>query len=225
MAQFAGSSNTPAAPGAAQPTTPVLHQVSEPKCKVCKYPHRREIDMMLATGWSQADVRKHWNQVEGFEMFSHANISVHSRKHMTTKDAAVRRIMEQRARQEGLDVDAVEGFITTKRAVLDLVIASGIQGLHAGITMTEPREIIAAVAMLDKMEAEWKETAIDEMLKEFRAFSDAVKAVVSEEMYAAIFAKYEATIGTETNSLRQGLPLVAGELDEAELAEFTEVDE
>lgn len=34
----------------------------EPRCKVCRSPHRREIEVMLATGWPQGRVRRHWNE-------------------------------------------------------------------------------------------------------------------------------------------------------------------
>lgn len=198
--------------------------VVEPKCKVCNSPHRREIDMMLATGWSQAAVRRHVNNMMGEEFFSHVNISVHARKHLTTQDAAVRKIIETRARQEGIDIEGVTDYIVTKTAVLDLIIQSGIQGLNRGHTITEPREMIAAIQTLDKMEAEWKESAIDEMLREFRAFSDAVKSVVPPEQFAEIYAKFEETIDGQDHVLRK-MPLADIEVKEIEEAQYEEVSE
>lgn len=182
--------------------------------------------MMLATGWSQANVRRHWNNNLGEEAFSAMNISIHARNHLTTKDAAVRRIMETRAKQEGIDVDGVHDYIVTKTAVLDLIIQSGIQGLHLGHTLTEPREMIAAIQLLDKMESEWKESAIDEMLREFRAFSDAVKEVVPPEQFAEIYDKFEATLDGSDHALKK-LPLADIEvlaIEEGEDAEFKEAD-
>ena len=204
-------------PGASQdqnlPAPLPIYEVSEGKCKVCQSPHRREIDMMLATGWSQTSVMKHWNQILGEDYFKPNNISNHARKHLTSKDAAVRRIMEERVRQQGIDIESIEGFITTKAAVLDTIIQTGLQNLHQGHTVAEAREVLQAVQLLDKMEAEWKETAIDELMTEFRAFSEAVKEIVPEEMAERIFDLFEAKLDKRAAPVLKPLPPPAEDAD------------
>jgi hypothetical protein len=58
----------------------------EPRYKVCPSPHRREIEIMLATGWPQAWVRRHWNEFIGADHFTANNISVHSRHYLNLSD-------------------------------------------------------------------------------------------------------------------------------------------
>lgn len=205
-------------------------EITEGKCKVCKSPHRREIDSLLATGWSQVAVRSHFNVLFETESdkFTAANMSNHARKHMSSRDAAVRRIMEERAKQIGVDIDNAENFIVTRAAVLDTIIQSGMGSLYRGETVAETREVIAAIQMLDKMEAEWKETAIDEMLSEFRAFAAAVKDVVGENMYDQIYAAFESKMDSKTPGVLTPIPtdvleLMAGEVEEED-EEIGEID-
>lgn len=207
-----GNKNPAATPGtgAANLPAPLQHfEIVQGKCKVCNFPHRREIDMLLATGWSQTAVRNHWNQVieNDADKFTPNNMSIHARNHLSSKDAAIRRIIEARARAVGVDVDAVENHITTKAGVLDTIIQSGLTSLHKGETVAETREVIAAIQMLDKMEAEWKETAVDEMMRDFRAFTEAVKEVVGEDLYATIYETFERKLDSDTaRLLRPQLP-------------------
>lgn len=169
-------------------------EIKEPKCKVCNCPWRREIDMNLAMGWSQAAVMRHYNQLveEPSEEFTRQNISNHAKKHLSSRDAAVRRIYEERAKQIGFDIDEAENFIITKSAVLDTIVHQGLLSLRAGESVAEPREIIAALGMLDKLESEFRDQAVDEVMTEFRMFTEAVKLVVGEEQYEAIYNAFEA---------------------------------
>lgn len=191
-------------------------EIVEPKCKVCSSPHRREIDMMLATGWSNVAVMNHFNQIAGEGFFNKHNIGRHKSRHLSTRDAAVRRIIEERARQFGVDVDNVEGFIVTKAAVLDTIIQSGMEGIHRGDTFVEPKDVLTAVQQLDKFESEWKETAIDEIMSEFKAFTEAVKEIVGEEQYEAIFTAFERRLESRNSAVLKPLqiPEVTGEVTE-----------
>lgn len=226
MAKFETNKKPPQRPGRGGghdddnlPAPLPVFEINEPRCKVCQSPHRREIDMMLATGWSQTSVMNHWNQILGEGFFKPNNISVHNRKHLTTKDAAIRRIVESRARQIGVDIDTVEGFISTKAAVLDTLIHTGMQSLHLGHTVVEAREVLQAVQLLDKMEAEWKETAIDELMNEFRLFMESVKEAVGEDLYANIYDIFESKLD------RRDIPVLQPVLPPSDLSADVVVDE
>lgn len=237
MAQFNQNNSKktqPPRPGTGASNLPVpvgYFEISEGKCKICQSAHRREIDMMLATGWSQASARRHWNQVleptHGSDYFTHANFSNHARKHLTTKDAAVRRIYEERARQMGMDIDKVEGFIVTRQAVLDTIIHSGLEALHLGHTVAESRDVLQAVQLLEKLESEHKEQAIDELLRDFKAFMEAVKEVVGEDMYETIYERFEGKLDNSNPHLVSPLPadVIIGRAEEViEDAELEDED-
>jgi hypothetical protein len=186
--------NTPSkalAPRKGTPPPIPYSEVKASRCKVCQSPYRREIDMLLVSGWHQTDVARHFNQVMGEEFFSKMNISRHARLHLDARDAAVRRIIEKRARQELGDIDAIEGSIVTKSAVLETVIQRALEQLNAGVMELKGQDIISAIEKLEKLESEFKDTAIDEMMQEFKAFAKFVQEEVGEERFKEIFAKFE----------------------------------
>lgn len=147
--------------------------------------------MMLTSGWSQTDIKNHFNELIGEEHFSNVNISRHKRNHLSVQDAAVRRIIEARARQFGMDVDTAEGMIMTKAGAVDTIIHRGLEAINTGAVEFRAGEVLQAIQLLDKMEAEWKDTAIDEIMAEFKAFTTAVKEFVGEAQYETIFNRFE----------------------------------
>jgi hypothetical protein len=218
MAEFGGD-NLPAKRGGGgkkgrnipDAAVPFVHELVEPRCKVCKSPYRREVDQLLATGWSQAMVIDHFNEMieEPSLKFNAQNMSVHKRKHLTSRDSAVRRIMEARALQLKIDTDEAEGHIVTKMGVLDTIIYSGLQGLHRGDSIAEPKDIIAAISAQEKMEAEWRETALDEVMTDFQFFMEAVKEVVGEDLYTDIYDRFDQKIKAKTDKTIKPLPPAA----------------
>ena len=172
--------------------------ITEPRCKVCQYPHRREIDMMLATGWSQASVRRYWNAIENpdddGEFFSTNSLSRHARNHLDIRDAAITKIVAERARQEGIDVAVVEGFLLTKAGVAETIVAEGIRSLHDGHTTAEVRDVLAAVKLIKELEENRLAVAEEEMIKEIKAFTTAVKKNVPEDLWDLILADFEAEL-------------------------------
>src|SRR4051794_25286367 len=84
---------------------PPVYEHNEPRCKVCQCPFRREIDSALASGWSQASIVRHFNVALGDDYLNRANLSRHKARHLSSRDAAVRNIIEERARAYGIDVE------------------------------------------------------------------------------------------------------------------------
>jgi len=173
-----------------QPTIPYT-EIKQTRCKVCNSPYRREIDMCLVTGWSQTSVMRHFNQVIGDDHFNKMNISRHAKYHLDAKDAAVRRIIETRAQQFLSDVDEIEGSILTRASALDIIIQRGIEGVQQGTVELKAQDVVTAIDRLDKLEADYKDTAIDEMLIEFKTFVEMTKEVLGEEAFLALWDKYE----------------------------------
>lgn len=170
---------------------PIPKEITHSRCKACQSPYRREIDMLLVSGWSQVDVAKHFNQIMGEEHFSKMNISRHARFHLDARDAAVRRIMETRARQMLGEIDDIEGMITTKMGAVEVLVQRAMEQMNAGVMELKGGDLLDAIKLLDEMESEWKDTAIDELTNEFKAFAAIVKDEVGEERFREIFAKWE----------------------------------
>lgn len=208
------SSNTPAAPG--------VPEITHTRCKVCNSTYRRQIDMCLVSGWSQTEVAKHFNQIMGEEHFNKMNISRHSRFHLDARDAAVRRIIEKRAAQQLGDIDEIEGMITTKMGAVEVIVQRGLEQVNAGVMELKGGDVLDAIKLLDTMESEWKETALDELTNEFKAFAAIVKEEVGEDRFKEIFARWEGQM--EHKEQKALMPLDAENADEI-VGEATEEDD
>lgn len=147
-------------------------------------------------------ILRHFNAVLDEEYFTPDNLSRHKNRHLSSRDAAVRNIIEERARQLSMDTNSIEGFILTRTATLDMIIAQGLESLRAGLTSSEPKDMLAAIQMLEKMEQDFASVAVEEMTLQYKAFADAVQDVVTPEQGAAIFERTkellsERQIGTK----------------------------
>ncbi|MEM3097557.1 MAG: hypothetical protein QXU32_02410 [Nitrososphaerales archaeon] len=152
--------------------------------------------MMLATGWSQRAVMRHWNAIIEAETgqsnyFNHTNVWIHANRHLSVRDAAIKNILEERARLDGIDIKSVEGFIRTKAGTAEAIISSGLESLYAGQTIVEPKIILDAIRVLMELEEKRASLVEEEMLREIKAFMAAVKRVVPEDMWSKIYEEFE----------------------------------
>ncbi len=153
--------------------------------------------MMLSLGWSQSMVIQHWNDYMGEDYFKKDSMSNHSRKHLSARDSGVRQIYEERARQEGMDLEATKGFILTKAATAEAIILAGLESMQRGDTMVEPKDILKAIEVVKALERDQAVVAQDEMKKQTRAFMTAVKKNVPETLWKQIYDDYEIELGTK----------------------------
>ena len=105
---------------------------------------------------------------------------------MTVYDSAVVSILEESARQAGMDVDIVKGMITTREGVAAAATQAGFDAIMKGQTVVEPRDVLGFLALLDKMEKERASVTVAEIEREFRAFLSAVKEIVPEDQWESI---------------------------------------
>jgi len=174
--------------------------VVAPLCKVCNHPNRREIDMMLALGWSQRECTRYWNdlieaETGDVDFFSKSGMGTHAQKHLSVKDAAIVRIIEERARLEGMDVEAVRGFILTKQAVAEAIVHRGLELMQRDDAVVEPKDVLAALDLLMRLEEKRSVVAEETMLREIRAFMNAVRRNVDESLLEQIYADYRIELG------------------------------
>ena len=169
--------------------------INEPRCKVCASPHREEIDLMLAGGRKQSEVRKHWNQVIGEGHFTANNISVHARKHLSARDDISRRLSANGASRTDIASRAADMDQPGIRAATEAIIHGGLQALHAGLTVAEPRDVLAASRVLTTMDIEDVSETIKGMERDMKAFMQAVKDCIPKEDWERIFLKYEELLG------------------------------
>jgi hypothetical protein len=168
---------------------------SQSRCKVCASPHSSEIDLMLASGRKQADVRKHWNQVLGKEHFTANNISIHTRKHLAVHDQIARRLGPISATRRATAPQAADGDRPKVRAATEAIVRGGLQAMDAGLTVPEPRDVLAAAKVLATMDAEDAAEQIAGMEREMNLYLKAVREIVPEEYWDPVYLRWHELLG------------------------------
>ena len=207
---------------------PSRFEIVVANCKICNLPHsvRASIDMLVTTGWTQTAVKNHWNELleeeYGPDYISAVNISTHSRKHISARASAIRAIVEARALHLVESIDGTKDFLLTKEAVVDSIMASGLQNIVQGLVTVEPKDALQAVALAKQFEDEIGNVGIDALWNQFYAFNDAVKKVVPVIMYERIAKEFESLMsGTPIRFLQ----LEAGvEGDPVEIIDDAEIE-
>jgi hypothetical protein len=198
MAPTAPQGQSTAAKGGRPKKSPFA--ISHPNCKICKLPqqYRRQLEMMIAAGITQAETTRHWNDVLeddfGANYLNEVNMSNHVRRHLSAREDAIRRIIEQRVKEHGIEVDDNERILLTKEVALDTVIVTGVQNIARGLTFVEPRELVGAIALKKQFEEQTGSIATDELWRQFLAFQDAVKMIVTPDQRELIATQFEKNI-------------------------------
>jgi hypothetical protein len=171
--------------------------LSEPRCKVCRSEHRAMIDAMLRDGTPHTEVRQRVNGLLGHEYFTPNNVSVHARKHLYGTDPAEWLRKSARAQRVLGDPSAVP-VQTRPEDALRAVVEVGLRSIDAGVSVPEPGDVIRAARELKRIELDGERATEEQMLREVKAFTTAVKRVVPEEMWDAVYAEYEAVLTEST---------------------------
>jgi hypothetical protein len=176
-------------------TTPVGPPIVEDKrCLVCKSQYRKDMERLLVVGLSYSEIARYFEALG--EEITRKSLSNHREKHMWVETAAIRGLIEEKARAAMLDVEEHKGFLTTKHGVLETLLQQGYRDILSGITKVEAKDMLAIIEKLQQMEREEKSVAVDEMIAEFNAFADAVKAVCSPEQWKEIYRRFDLLLET-----------------------------
>ena len=196
------------------PALPDAVGIVEPRCKICNSAHRRDIDRYLVMGMSHREIVRYFEALG--EDFTPNNISIHSRKHLNLQSAAIRRVIEKRAGEALIDIEETSDFLLTKRSVLEVMLHKGYESILAGMSIVEPRDIITVVEKLEKMEAEANSIAVDEMIRDFEAFADAVRQFVPEDIWPKMLETYKQNLQKDNVGSSLGIepPLEDVEIEE-----------
>ena len=144
-------------------------QVDEPRCHVCQHKKRHLIDRQLVKGTKFAEI----GRIFGIDRRS---VSNHYRNHLNLEDAAMTRIIEREAAiigedfEEGVQGVRLGGYLEKRKKAQEAL-------LNEDITV-EPKDAVAIIEKLDKMESESSEAIIAQMKIELAAYIQAMKEVV-----------------------------------------------
>lgn len=189
--------------------------VIEKRCHVCTSQYRKDMEELIVKGLSYSEIARYFEAMG--ESVTRKNLSNHHERHMWVEKAAYRKIIEQRAREAMIDVDEAQGFIMTKRALLEMMVHKGWERFLTGEAEIGAKELIAIIDKMERMEAEEKSVAVDEMMSEFQAFADAVKLSVPEAMWKEIHAQFDLNMDARKHkTIEQLVTLEPPQLEEGE---------
>lgn len=197
MARFGGQGNGNSGGGGGNSSVPTIsfatEEIVEPRCSVCKSRFRRTIDQLLVMGVPFAEVARQFEP----EGINRRSLSNHKRKHLSVEQAAIRRVIEEKARQIGEDVDNTSRLLLTRKGYMEVAMMKSYQGILDGTIVPEPRDVVHMISLMEKMEKDTSAAQVDEMMRDFNAFTQAVKGVVGEEVYDKILYKFKQILEQE----------------------------
>ena len=192
------------------PARPEVIEIVEPRCKVCKSKYRHQMEEMLLRGMSYTSIGRFFEQMG--EDVNRKNLASHKDNHMNLANAALRNVMEKRAREALINVEEAEGYIMTKLGMLESMLHKVWERINDDTIEWRPADVIQIMQYIEKLEAQQRNFALDEIMLEARCFSDAVKAVVPQAQWDEIVDHFDANVarakspmkGIEMKSLENG---------------------
>ncbi|GAC1666460.1 MAG: hypothetical protein NVS9B9_27200 [Ktedonobacteraceae bacterium] len=177
-----GKANNPS-PGKSVGVVSKVPLIVEPKCLVCKSPHRHLVDQMLVAGLPYSEIERQMAQMGNFPRRS---ISLHKEKHLGYDEAGIRQIIEreamlaQRNHEEGVE------RLITKNSYLEVALQKAYDSLINGDVVVEPKDAVKVIDMLSKLQEQTHLVALDEIKLQFQMFMQAVKEVVPKDQWEGV---------------------------------------
>jgi hypothetical protein len=173
-----------------------LPMKSEPRCNICNSASRKKVDQLLAAQFSYTSIAEELVRYDadfkGKEQDTvRKNVERHSKRHVDIKSKAIRKIVEARAREQGILLESVEGKITSGRALLDLLIAKATDQATDPDFKVKFADAIDAVRMLEDVQKMEFQSQLEVLQRQVWAISTAVKNQVEPSKLPALIKEAE----------------------------------
>lgn len=164
---------------------------SEPRCNICNCQSRAKVDKLLAAQFSNTSIAEELimsdPDFKGKELDTvRRNVERHGKNHVDIRNRAIRRIVEQRAREQGILLDSVEGKITSGRALLDSIIMQAQDQMGNPDMKVRMADAIEAVKLLEDVQKAEYQAQLEILQRQVWAISQAVKAKVPQHLLPGI---------------------------------------
>jgi len=166
--------------------------VKQSRCGVCSHPAKFLIESMLIAAWSAPAIEAQFAETD--HPVSATSIRNHAKRHLDYQERAIRNIVEQEAKLAQINEDAATESIVTNTAYLKILRQKGLEGLIDGSVSAEPRDVLRAVDLLEKLESAKEPARLAQFRLQYEAFQRAVEEVVPKELWAQIIEKLEQNL-------------------------------
>lgn len=180
------------------PVVPAVEEIVVPQCHVCGSSYRRAIDKMLALGTAYTEISRIFG-----EEISRKSIANHAKEHLTYEDEAIRRLVanEVEAARESME-EGVSAAVS-RRVYLQTLLHKAQEAMVLGDTPPEPKDALAAIQLLDKLDLNREATHAAHLEIQSHALITAIKELVPEEMYYQILDRTKEIAGAVVNEPKQ----------------------
>lgn len=183
-------------------------EITSPNCKICNSPNRAQIERCITLGLSIAEICR---QFEDSDALTRENVKNHRNRHLAVEKAAIRQIVEQRAKEFNEDVENTTNYLLTRKAYMEAAMLKSYQAIVEDRVTPEPRDIVQMINVMEKWEKENATQMMDEMMRDINALTIAIKEVVPPELYDRILERFEYHV----NSTKPAMPVLGLEMPDS----------
>jgi len=165
----------------------LLPDKTEPRCNICKSNQRAIVDTLIVQGHGPLAIAR---QIKGADECLNGSIDTirksverHGSRHLNVQEDAIRRTIEKRAAERGVLVDYAEEKLATTKAVLDLMVAKGLEQVVEPGARVKYQDILKAVELLEEYEKNAFATQVDILQKQMWAIREAVRRVCPPDLW------------------------------------------
>lgn len=162
----------------------------EPRCKVCTSEFRTVIDRLLVSGASYVMIAEQFrnkdDRLTGSVDAVRKSIERHRHRHLNVKDAAVRDILEKKAKEAGVLVETVRQQLISEEALLELAVAKGTEQLSNPESKIKYQDAIKAAELLRDKKYQEMATQMEMMVRQMNAIQQAIQKIVPKDLYGPL---------------------------------------
>lgn len=162
----------------------------EPRCKICKSEFRPIIDRLLVAGNSFTMIAEQFKgkdeHLSGSVDAIRKSIERHRRKHLSVRDAAVRDILEERAKEAGVLVETVRQQLVSSEALLELAVRQGTEQLSNPEAKIKYQDAIRAAELLRDRKYEEMAQQLEIVMRQVQAITQAIQEKVPQEYHLPV---------------------------------------
>jgi hypothetical protein len=160
--------------------TMALEPIFEPRCSVCKSPHRNLVDALLAKGSTSYSAIAARVPGDDGKPLDRRAISNHAKNHLGFAEDAIRGLLEAEADEVAQNYeDGVRGALT-RRGALEVTLRKAFDDVVSGRIEVEAKDMLAIIQLLEKMDETTNAAQVDYMRAQTSAFIQAIKDEIDD---------------------------------------------
>lgn len=162
----------------------------EPRCSICTSKFRNLVDTLAAQAYRPTAIARMLKEMDeeaakrSDEALRKA-VHRHIKDHLNIEQDALRKLVEEKAREAGIFSDEAKASLITKAAVLQQVIEKGWKQLSDPNSRVPYEFVLKAVEMQEQADKQQATLMVDQLTRQLQAIIQAIKETVPEHLWMA----------------------------------------